>query len=76
MNLSNVKLNCKAKIIKLNIQDINILRRICDLGLYPNQTVTVLNKSILKKVVLLSVKNYTLCLQTKIANCIEVQIEH
>ena len=75
MKLSNVKINKCVPISSLNIQDIKIKRRICDLGLYSGQVVKVLKKSILKKVILISVKNYTLCIQTKIADCIEVEFD-
>ena len=75
MKLSKVNLNNSVVITNLDMQDINLKRRICDLGLYSGQTVTVLKKSILKKVILISVKNYTLCLQTKIADCIEVKFD-
>lgn len=75
MKLSNLKQNQKAVITQISIQDTKIKRRICDLGLYSGEYVTLLKTSILKKTILISIKNYTLCLQSKIADCIQVKVD-
>ena len=75
MRLSKVKHQTKVRVLFLNTEDKNIKRRLCDLGIYAGEKLTVLKTSILKKVMLIEVKNYCLCLKTQIANDIEVEIE-
>lgn len=70
-----LKQGTKAKIVALNISNNKIRRRMCDLGVYSGQEVCVLRTSVLKKVVLMSIKNYALCIKKEIAESIEVNIE-
>lgn len=74
MKLVELLPNQTAKVVKLDIPDVRIERRICDLGIFEGETVTFLKSSMLKKVVLVSVKNYVLCLKSSIAKSVEVQI--
>lgn len=74
MKLVELLPNLTAKVVKLDIPDVRIKRRICDLGIFEGETVTFLKSSMLKKVVLVSVKNYVLCLKSSIAKSVEVQI--
>lgn len=74
MKLVELLPNQTAKVVKLDIPDVRIKRRICDLGIFEGETVTFLKSSMLKKVVLVSVKNYVLCLKSSIAKSVEVQI--
>ena len=74
MKLVELLPNQTAKVVKLDILDVRIKRRICDLGIFEGETVTFLKSSMLKKVVLVSVKNYVLCLKSSIAKSVEVQI--
>ena len=74
MKLVELLPNQTAKVVKLDIPDVRIKRRICDLRIFEGETVTFLKSSMLKKVVLVSVKNYVLCLKSSIAKSVEVQI--
>ena len=74
MKLVELLPNQSAMVVKLEIPDERIKRRICDLGIFEGEAVTFLKSSLLKKVVLVSVKNYVLCLKSGIAKFIEVQI--
>ena len=75
MTLDQVKINNSVLISQITLNDMKIKRRLCDLGIYSGQTVNVLNKSVLKKTILISVKNYTLSVQKNIAKFIEVNNE-
>ena len=74
MKLVELLPNQTAKVVKLDMPDVRIKRRICALGIFEGETVTFLKSSMLKKVVLVSVKNYVLCLKSSIAKSVEVQI--
>lgn len=75
MNLSQLKPNQSAKIVKLDFDDVRLKRRICDLGIFEGEQVVYLKTSVLKKVVLIELKNFVLCIKTDIAKQIEVKIE-
>lgn len=75
MILTKIKANQNVKVKLINTDDIKIKRRLCDLGIYSGESITVLKTSILKKVILIAVKNYCLCLKSAIAETIEVESE-
>lgn len=74
MTVFDLKPNQSATVLKIDIKDTRIKRRIYDLGIYEGEKITFLKASILEKVVLISVKNYALCLKNSIAQNIEVSL--
>ena len=72
-NLTNIKLNKCYKIVGYSALDEKILRRFCDFGLTIGQMVKVTYKSLLKKVILIEIRGYTLSLKSSLASGVLVE---
>ena len=73
MILSKSKIGQVVKIKKINENcPIKIKRRLLDLGFIEGINIKLLRKSILSKVLLIEIRGYTLSLQRKIAEYIEL----
>ena len=72
--LKNASLNQDLKVVKIykNLGS-NIIRRLCDLGIYEGADIKILKKSFFGKTFLVSLNGYTLSFRDNIAKIIEVK---
>ena len=73
MKLSDLKIYQKAKIKKLNIEDVKYKTRLEELGLFVGSEICVLNFSPLKETLLVQIFNSVFALKNEIAKQIEVE---
>ncbi len=73
LDLTQAKLNEKLYICGYQNLSDKILRRLCDLGLTMGQSVRVKAKSLLKKALLIEIRDYELTLKSDIASGIMVK---
>lgn len=74
ITLDNAKVKTWYKVSSLkDFSNLKIKRRICQLGIFPGAKIFLMQKSILKKVILFAVNNYTLSLKAEIASKIVLE---
>ena len=74
MNLSNLKVGQKAKIIKLDVQNKEIRRHLLDMGLTRGTEVKIKKKAPIGDPIDLELRGYELCVSKSDLNKIEVEV--
>ena len=70
--LSKAEVNKAYVINEILLDDIKIARRLSELGFYSGAQIKILAISSLKKVFLIEIQNYVLCLRATVCNLIKV----
>ena len=73
MSLSECQKNKICKIVSVNIDDIKIKLRLYEIGFFVGNEVTVLNHTLAKKTMLISVLDSCFIIKSDIAKSIEVK---
>ena len=74
-NLTTIKQNKFYKVVGFDDSiEKNILRRFCDFGITKGQKIKVNYKSLLKKVILIEIRGYTLSIKSSLASKVLVEL--
>ena len=74
MNLSELKVGQKAKVLKLNIEDKQIKRHLLDMGMTRGTLVTVKRKAPMGDPIDIALRDYELCICKADLSKIEVEV--
>ena len=73
MKLSDCDINTKCEIVAVDVKDMKMKIRLCEIGFFVGGRVEVLRKSALKKTILISVLDCAFAIKLDVAKDIEVR---
>lgn len=75
MKLDTCPQNQNLKIISIDIIDSKLKLRLYEIGIFPTANIKILNKSFLKKTILIQVLDSCFAIKSSIAKCVEVEYD-